>query len=267
MSLTFWKPGTVGPGSNLDRASETEETIVPYAPAESYLSIQSQQERLPIFKHRESSNYGRARRTYLLFLGEKLLYCVERYGVVVVVGQTGCGKTTRESCSAFHAHYSRRWQELPQYLLQAGWAREGHVIACTQPRRIAATSVAARVANEVGTKLGDEVWIGKMQTVVPGSDFTPGRIYHSLRGRQQQRRYANSLYDRWNAVSRDVGGPFTESIQCYYGGLNILVPKFLNWIFIGRWSTWTQCIHRSSPRRAEKVRLWSLYPTLYFDYT
>jgi len=67
-----------------------------------------------------------------------------------------------------------------------------------------------------------------MQTVVPGSNFTPGRIYHSLRGRQQQRRYANSLYDRWNAVSRDVGGPFTESIQCYYGGLNILVPKFLN---------------------------------------
>lgn len=67
-----------------------------------------------------------------------------------------------------------------------------------------------------------------MQTGVPGSDFTPGWIYHSLRGRQQQRRYANSLYDRRNAVSRDLGGPFTESIQCYYGGPNILVPKFLN---------------------------------------
>ena len=52
MSLTFWKPGTVGPGSTFDRASELEETIVPYAPSNSYLSIQSQQERLPIFKHR-----------------------------------------------------------------------------------------------------------------------------------------------------------------------------------------------------------------------
>jgi len=51
----------------------------------------------------------------------------------------------------------QRLQELPQYLFQAGWADDGHVIACTQPRRISATSVAARVANEIGTKLGDEV--------------------------------------------------------------------------------------------------------------
>ena len=47
--------------------------------------------------------------------------------------------------------------ELPQYLYEAGWAAESNVIACTQPRRVAATSVASRVANEVGTKLGDEV--------------------------------------------------------------------------------------------------------------
>ena len=47
--------------------------------------------------------------------------------------------------------------ELPQYLLEAGWAADGNVIACTQPRRVAATSVAGRVATEVGTLLGDEV--------------------------------------------------------------------------------------------------------------
>ncbi|KZT20242.1 P-loop containing nucleoside triphosphate hydrolase protein [Neolentinus lepideus HHB14362 ss-1] len=122
--LTFWKPGTVGPGSNLDRASETEENIVSYAPSSSLLSIQAQRERLPIFKHRE-----------------KLLHCVEKYGVVIVVGQTGCGKTT----------------QLPQYLYEAGWAQDGNVIACTQPRRVAATSVATRVATEVGSMLGDEV--------------------------------------------------------------------------------------------------------------
>ena len=29
--------------------------------------------------------------------GEKLLYCMEKYGVIIVVGQTGCGKTTRKS--------------------------------------------------------------------------------------------------------------------------------------------------------------------------
>lgn len=47
--------------------------------------------------------------------------------------------------------------ELPQYLLESGWAADGNVIACTQPRRVAATSVAGRVASEVGTILGDEV--------------------------------------------------------------------------------------------------------------
>jgi ATP-dependent RNA helicase DDX35 len=41
--------------------------------------------------------------------------------------------------------------------MEAGWAANGNVIACTQPRRVAATSVATRVAEEVGTLLGDEV--------------------------------------------------------------------------------------------------------------
>ncbi|KAJ7074423.1 P-loop containing nucleoside triphosphate hydrolase protein [Mycena amicta] len=72
---------------------------------------------------------------------DKLLYAVEKHGVVILVGQTGCGKTT----------------QLPQYLMEAGWAQNGNVIACTQPRRVAATSVASRVANEVGSILGDEL--------------------------------------------------------------------------------------------------------------
>jgi ATP-dependent RNA helicase DDX35 len=47
--------------------------------------------------------------------------------------------------------------EIPQYLHEAGWTSENHVVACTQPRRVAATSVATRVAEEVGSVLGDEV--------------------------------------------------------------------------------------------------------------
>ena len=47
--------------------------------------------------------------------------------------------------------------ELPQYLYEAGWAAGGSVIACTQPRRVAATSVATRVAAEAGSILGEEV--------------------------------------------------------------------------------------------------------------
>lgn len=59
--------------------------------------------------------------------------------------------------SASRALRLKRFLELPQYLFEAGWAVDGNVIACTQPRRVAATSVASRVAAEVGTILGDEV--------------------------------------------------------------------------------------------------------------
>ncbi|KZV60896.1 P-loop containing nucleoside triphosphate hydrolase protein [Peniophora sp. CONT] len=124
MSLQFWKPGTLGPGSTLDRVSANDGEIVPSAPSTGYLSIQAQRERLPIFKHRD-----------------KILHCIEKYQVTVVVGETGSGKTT----------------QIPQYLHEAGWSAEGNLVACTQPRRVAVTSVAARTATEVGTQLGDEV--------------------------------------------------------------------------------------------------------------
>jgi len=98
MSLSFWKPGTVGPGSILDRASQVEENIVSSAPGSSFLSTQEQ---LPISKHRECidipSVFQMFNNTiFICIKGEKLLYCVENYGVTIVVGQTGCGKTTRK---------------------------------------------------------------------------------------------------------------------------------------------------------------------------
>lgn len=46
--------------------------------------------------------------------------------------------------------------QIPQYLHEAGYSKAG-CIGCTQPRRVAAMSVAARVATEVGCKLGAEV--------------------------------------------------------------------------------------------------------------
>ncbi|KAF2395545.1 ATP dependent RNA helicase [Trichodelitschia bisporula] len=79
---------------------------------------------LPIARHRES-----------------LLYLVETFPVTIIVGQTGSGKTT----------------QIPQYLDQAGWCADGKAIAITQPRRVAATTVAARVAEEMRCQLGQDV--------------------------------------------------------------------------------------------------------------
>ena len=51
MALQFWKPGTVAPGSSLDRASEAEGHVVQSAPMIAMGGIQAQREQLPIFKH------------------------------------------------------------------------------------------------------------------------------------------------------------------------------------------------------------------------
>lgn len=71
---------------------------------------------------------------------DKLLKSVLSTQCVVITGETGCGKTT----------------QLPQYLHEGGLA-EDYAIAVTQPRRVAAISVAHRVAFEMRAKLGDEV--------------------------------------------------------------------------------------------------------------
>ncbi|XP_022638947.1 probable pre-mRNA-splicing factor ATP-dependent RNA helicase DEAH4 isoform X3 [Vigna radiata var. radiata] len=68
---------------------------------------------------------------------EKIIETVERNPVVVVIGETGSGKST----------------QLSQMLHRRGYGK----IAVTQPRRVAAVSVARRVAQELGVQLGEEV--------------------------------------------------------------------------------------------------------------
>ncbi|GER32891.1 RNA helicase family protein [Striga asiatica] len=75
---------------------------------------------------------------------ETLLNAISQNQVVVVSGETGCGKTT----------------QLPQYILESEIeAARGAAcsIICTQPRRISAISVAERVAAERGEEIGESV--------------------------------------------------------------------------------------------------------------
>ncbi|KAL1956699.1 hypothetical protein VTO42DRAFT_6849 [Malbranchea cinnamomea] len=68
---------------------------------------------------------------------EELLRVIRDNQVVIVVGQTGSGKTT----------------QLAQFLYEDGYGELG-MIGCTQPRRVAAMSVAKRVSEEMEVKLG-----------------------------------------------------------------------------------------------------------------
>ncbi|CAH0398582.1 unnamed protein product [Chilo suppressalis] len=84
---------------------------------------------------------GEQRRYLPVFaVREELMQVIRENNVIIIVGETGSGKTT----------------QLTQYLHEEGYSRLG-TIGCTQPRRVAAMSVAKRVSDEMNTKLGDEV--------------------------------------------------------------------------------------------------------------
>ncbi len=86
-------------------------------------SIKEQRESLPVYR-----------------LKSELLRAIFENQVLVVIGETGSGKTT----------------QMTQYMAELGLIKNG-MIGCTQPRRVAAVSVAKRVAEEYGCSLGEQV--------------------------------------------------------------------------------------------------------------
>ncbi|KAM3329286.1 hypothetical protein ACQJBY_026382 [Aegilops geniculata] len=124
----FWRPGSEKPSASLVDDEEGGVLFLPTNTSASssssgfgYASLERLRQRLPVYKYRKA-----------------ILYLVERHATTIIVGETGSGKST----------------QIPQ---EAGWAEGGRLIGCTQPRRLAVQTVASRVAEEVGVKLGEEV--------------------------------------------------------------------------------------------------------------
>ena len=99
------------------------------------------QEQLKAAEAKASSIEGTRKSLPIYTFRDDLLKAIAEYQVLIIVGETGSGKTT----------------QIPQYLHEAGYTKDGLKVGCTQPRRVAAMSVAARVAEEMGVKVGNEV--------------------------------------------------------------------------------------------------------------
>lgn len=110
MDLPEWKKHITG-GSKASYGKKTQ------------LSLIEQRQSLPIYAFKE-----------------QLVKAVKDNQILIVIGETGSGKTT----------------QITQYLAEAGFISTGK-IGCTQPRRVAAMSVAKRVSEEYGCRMGQEV--------------------------------------------------------------------------------------------------------------
>jgi len=120
----------VGPGDNFNcyksKATNTNPfTQLPYT--KKYHTLLDKRMQLPVWDHKQ-----------------QFMKLITEHQVVVLVGETGSGKTT----------------QIPQWcteVLPEVGGKKKTCVACTQPRRVAAMSVATRVAEEMDVKLGNEV--------------------------------------------------------------------------------------------------------------
>lgn len=136
---------------------------------------------------------------------QEIARAVHDHPVVIVAGETGSGKTT----------------QLPKICLAMGRGLRGR-IGCTQPRRIAATSVAARVAEEVGVELGREVGYKIRFSDTTSADtyikfVTDGMMLAELQNDPKLRGYDTVIVDE--AHERSL------NIDFLLGYLRVLLPR------------------------------------------
>ncbi|KAI0989931.1 hypothetical protein GJ496_011101 [Pomphorhynchus laevis] len=151
-------------------------------------SMKSQREFLPIFA-----------------VKEQLMNVIRENIIIVVVGETGSGKTT----------------QLTQYLVEEGYNNNG-MIGCTQPRRVAAMSVAKRVADEMNVKLGDDVGYA-----IRFEDCTSNKtiIKYMTDGILLRENLAESDLDRYSAIIMDEAHERSLNTDVLFGLLREVVAR------------------------------------------
>ena len=128
---------------------------------------------------------------------EDIAAAIRDHQVVIVAGETGSGKTT----------------QLPKICLElgrgAGTAGGGKLIGHTQPRRIAARSVAERIAEELGTELGDVIgyqvrFLDRTSRSTRVKLMTDGILLAELQRDRQLQKYDTIIIDEAHERSLNI---------------------------------------------------------------
>ncbi len=123
----------------------------------------------------------------------EILALVRAHPVVIVCGDTGSGKTT----------------QLPKMMMELGRGVGGRRIACTQPRRLAAVTVAERVAAELKTPLGGVIgyqhrYARELSDVTRVKFMTDGVLLAETRADPLLRAYDTIIVDEAHERSLNV---------------------------------------------------------------
>ena len=137
---------------------------------------------------------------------DEICALLKRHPVIIVCGDTGSGKTT----------------QLPKMAMELGRGRGGRLIACTQPRRLAAVTVAGRVAQELKTPLGGIVGyqhrFGRRLSADTRVKFmTDGVLLAETR--------ADPLLRRYDTIIVDEAHERTLNVDFLLGILKRLIPR------------------------------------------
>ncbi|WP_022872336.1 ATP-dependent RNA helicase HrpA [Nesterenkonia alba] len=136
---------------------------------------------------------------------ESILTALAEHQVVVVAGETGSGKTT----------------QLPKMLLELGLADRG-IIGHTQPRRLAARSVAERLAEELGTTIGDAVGYQVRFTAEVSADTAVKLMTDGILLAEIQR---DPLLRKYSAIIIDEAHERSLNIDVILGYLKRILPQ------------------------------------------
>jgi len=162
-------------------------TNVPYS--QKYYDILEKRVGLPVYEHKES-----------------VIKTVRENQIIVLVGETGSGKTT----------------QIPQFMVEAGICGDGKLVACTQPRRVAAISVATRVADEMDVQIGQHVGYNiRFEDMTSPATF----LKYMTDGMLLREAMTDPLLERYGCIVLDEAHERTLATDVLFGLLKEIIKQ------------------------------------------